>query len=260
MSFDHALDWARNPDGTLEGHFSDQWAQGRTIFGGLVTAAGLKALRTLDPTRDPVELHTRYVAPLPPGPVSCRVEVLRAGRSLTQVEARISHPEGLAAVVSATLASPRDSAVRVVGDPRPDRPDPETLAGFPHIPGLTPIYLQHVDMRWTDGSVPFSGASEGVVGGWCRVPQTASDGFTVAAALLDTWPPPAITMLDRPAPASTIAWSAWFHDVPAEGSGWWWYREALATAASGIGVSSGALYAPDGRLAATRTQSAAVYG
>lgn len=261
MHFDQVIDWQRAPDGVFLGEIDESWAQGRTVFGGLVTAAGLRMLRTAAPEREPVELHTRYVGPLPAGEVRGEVRTLRSGKSITHVEARIYGAGELATVVSGTLAVRRESAIRLVGEERPEGlPDPETLVSLPYLPGVTPAFLQHLDMRWTTGGAPFTGQTEPEIGGFCRVAGTSLPGAEVAAALLDVWPTPVLPMLTKPAPASTIAWSGWLHDVPETGEGWWWYRERAHAAADGIAVSVGYLYAPDGRLAATKGQSAAVYG
>ena len=261
MHFDRTIDWQPDADGVFRGEVDDSWSQGRSIFGGVVSAGALRALKTLAVDRDLVELHTRYVAPLAPGPVHAEIAVLREGRSLTQVEARIAGSDGLAAIVSGSLGVRRTSVIEVAGDRRPDSlPDPEGLTPLPYIPEVTPAFLQHCEMRWTEGGAPFTGQTEPSIGGWVRIPGTTRSGEEVAVALLDVFPTPVLPMLDRPAPASTLAWSAWIHDVPDTGEGFWWYRERAHAAAHGIAVSVGYLYAPDGRLAATKGQSAAVYG
>lgn len=261
MHFDSTIDWKPDADGGFRGEVDDSWGQGRSIFGGVISAGAARALATLAPDRSLVELHTRYVAPLAPGPVHARVSVLREGKSLTQVEARLSGSDGLAAIVSGSLGVRRSSAIEVGGDRRPDDlPDPEDRMALPYIPEVTPAFLQHCEMRWTTGGGPFTGQSDPSIGGWCRIPGTTRSGTEVAVALLDAFPTPVLPMLERPAPASTIAWSAWLHDVPETGEGFWWYRERAHAAAHGIAVSVGYLYAPDGRLAATKGQSAAVYG
>ena len=261
VSIDETIDWRSDTNGVFRGDIDDSWAQGRSVFGGLVTSGALRAIRSRVPDRRPVELHTRYIAPLPPGPISCQIEILRAGGSVTHVEARVSSPRGLASIVSATLASPRESAIRIDGDRRRGGlPDPESLTSLPYIPNVTPAFLQHVDMRWTGGGAPFTGQAEARIEGWCRVANTRLSGADIAAALLDVWPTPVLPMLHRPAPASTISWNGWFHRIPEQGGGWWWYREAAHAAADGVAVSVGYLYSPDGSLAVSKGQSAAVYG
>ena len=260
MSLSQVTAWTPGPDGAFTGTIDASWSQGRTAFGGVVTAGAWRALSTVDPDRRLVDIHTRYVAPLPPGPVRCTVEVLRRGRSVTHVRAQVHHSNGLAALVDATLAAPRPSRITVAGDGRPaGLPDPAALPSVPHIPGSTPAFLQHVDLRWTTGGPPASGHTEARIGGWCRLREPPTNPATTALALLDAWPSPVLSLLTRPAPASTIAWTAWVHHLPATSDGWWWYTEHGTHVEDGIATSVGRLMAPDGRLAATRAQSVAIY-
>lgn len=258
--FDTVSDWVPDDQGRHEGAFDESWAQGRAVFGGIQTAAAIRMMRHVVPDRPVVEAHTRYVGPLPPAAFQATVEVLRSGRTITQAEVRVVGEKGVATVVLATFAGPRDSAVDLPPQTlRPDAPDPETLQALPHIPGLTPAFLQHMEMRWTVGTGPFTG-SEAACGGWVRVRHgTALDGATVAFALLDTFPSPALSVLSVPAPASTVTWSGYLHRVPANAEGWWWYRELPEFGERGHVVSRGELFAPDGTLAGVKTQHVAVY-
>lgn len=259
--FDADTDWRPGPDGSFEGVLDEGWAQGRTIFGGLVTCGAFRFLRHLvEVDRGPLEVHTRYVGPLAPGPFRVRGEVLRSGGSVTQVEARVEGSDGLATVVLAAFARPRESSVRLTGPERGPRPDPAGFVDLPHVPGVTPAFLDRVSLRWVEGQPPFTGATEARVGGWCAVQGTGLDAAPVALTLLDAWPPPGLTMLTRPAAASTLAWTGYLHDLPADGAGWWYYAEEGVAGSDGAVVSTGRLYAPDGRLAATRSQLAAIYG
>ncbi len=262
MSLEKATAWQPDGRGAWVGVLDDTWAQGRTTFGGVLTAGAVRALRTLEPDRPPVEVHTRYLAPLSPGAIRCTTAVLRQGRWITHVRAELhGRDANLAAVVDATLAVPRPSPdLHIAGSRRPDGlPQPQSLPSLPHLPGRTPAFLQHVDLRWTTGGAPFSGDTRPRVGGWCRPIGPPPAPEVVAVALLDAWPSPALTLLEHPAPASTISWTAWLHHLPEHAHGWWWYREDATYAAHGIATSAGHLYAPDGRIAATRGQVAAVY-
>lgn len=262
MDFDRTTDWQPDDDHRFTGTFDPGWAQGRAVFGGIQTAGALRLMRHVVPEGRPcVECHTRYVGPLAPAAFQAEVSVLRSGRSITQAEVRITGEGGLATVVLATFAARRDSAIAVAPRlERPDRPDPESLRPLPYIQGVTPAFIDRMEMRWTDGTGPFSGSTEPVVGGWVRIKSgTALDGAPVALALLDTFPSPVLPLLTAPAPASTVSWSAWLHHVPARGDGWWWYREDADFGEHGGVVSTGQLFAPDGRLAGTKTQLVAVY-
>jgi acyl-CoA thioesterase len=99
----------------------EDWMQGRTVFGGLQLALALRAMRALVPGTAVRSLQATFVAPLA-GRVVVRARLLRAGKSATQVEARIVDGEATAALVFGVFGvfgAPRDSGVRVA--PAPSR-------------------------------------------------------------------------------------------------------------------------------------------
>ena len=75
----------------------ESWAQGRTIFGGLVAAGALRAMREYTDRR-PRSLLISFVGPVSPGLSEIEVTKLRSGRSMTQLEARVSQ-DGVRTVV-----------------------------------------------------------------------------------------------------------------------------------------------------------------
>src|SRR5512140_2918806 len=81
---------------------SEEWGQGRTLFGGLQVALGVRAMRSLAPDLGPLRtLHATFVAPVAPGPVTLEAEVLRRGRSATQIECKLRQDGRAACVIVA---------------------------------------------------------------------------------------------------------------------------------------------------------------
>jgi acyl-coenzyme A thioesterase PaaI-like protein len=86
---------ARRREGdTLHFHIGEDWQQGRTAYGGVVSALAAQAMRDVAGTDWPAEVRLRalqcsFVAAVPAGPVSVAVEVLRRGRNVVQVMARV---------------------------------------------------------------------------------------------------------------------------------------------------------------------------
>ncbi len=262
MRFSEAIDWTVGGDGEYRGEVDASWAQGRTIFGGLLSAIALRATRAVVPIdRRPRELHTRFLLPAAAGSLRLALRVLHRGRSAFQVQAHCGAEESPTCLALASFGAPRVSAVRLQPGPRMPQKAPDRLQPLPFIPGVTPVFTEHVDYRPAHGAMPFTGAQEPRIGGWCRLKEPDTPGPETVVALLDAWPAPALAAMRAPAPASTVAWSVFFHRPPAVAPpGWWWFEAEVTAAAEGYAATCGSLFAPDGSLAGTMQQSVALYG
>ncbi len=240
------------------------WAQGRTLFGGVVAAIGLRALRAeVGEGERPVRsVHVDFVAPVEVGSVAVDAEILRAGGSISHGRALLSQRDQVLAQVTATFGSARESTVRVAPPVRPERPLPGEVVELPYIDGVTPSFTRNFGFRFTDGAVPFTGGSEKVIGGWCCHRGPCGEVAEATLGLVDAWPSPVLGMLQRPAPASTVTWTTSFVDPPptCEVDSWWWYFCDTVSAADGYASIRGLLYAPSGRLAAEFEQLVAIFG
>lgn len=256
-SFDAATTWLRTPDGRWRGEVHPSWLQGRGAFGGVVVGAALHAMEEITPL--PVlGLGSDLIGPLEPGGAELSVRVLREGRTLTRLQAELTQGGTVRAVVMGQFGGPRDSAAAVEPKARPRRRPPEALPGMPRAEGI-PAFTQHFDYRWTDGSPPYSGSANRLLGGWLRH-RTQATGAAALLGLLDAYPAPVVAMLPGPAPVSTVCWSARFVRVPERLDGWWWLLGGVTEARDGVASTRAALHAPDGSLAAHMTQLVAVYG
>jgi acyl-CoA thioesterase len=209
LSLDEMLDGAAAGATTV----APGWGQGRATFGGLV--AGLLVARAealcADPQRRLRSASVSFVGPVTPGPATVEGEVLRAGSSVTQVQARIVQEGEVRAAMIAGFGGGRDTRIALdsaARNPRPELPAPETVQPIAYVEGITPEFFQHVDMRFASGSVPFAGAGEPDFGGWMRFAEpTSRFGDRELMALTDVWPPAIAPLLDKPAPMSTLAWT-----------------------------------------------------
>jgi acyl-CoA thioesterase len=246
------------------------WAQGRTSFGGLLAAmAASAAVQVLGPERPLRSLDVAFVAPLAAGPVELDVEVLGAGKAVTQLVVSIRSGPVLGCRVHVVAGAARVSALRidavptelVEGDPA------EQGIEFPYLPGLTPEFVQHVEHRWCSDAFPFTGGGPETarIDGWVRH-RTAADGLPAMIALLDAWPPVVLPMVTGPAPASTVRWAIQLAG-PSElnmvaladaGKQWFWYEARAVTCADGYFTAQASIYA-EGRLMAWSEQLMAIY-
>lgn len=246
-------------DDALAGTVGADWMQGRSVFGGLQAAIGVRAMRAVL-AADDVPLRTlqvTFVAPIAAGGVRATARVLRAGRSATHVEARI----GDAMVAIGVFGRARASTARVV----PVRPP--VVAGAPvelrHVAGESPAFLQHFRARWLRGDPPFSGAT-----GTAHVVElglrAGARGATECdvVALADVVPPLALSHLRAPANGSTLTWmlelvADRFDHHPLDG---WRVDAELVAARDGYTSQSVMLWAPDGSPAAISRQCMLVFG
>ena len=260
LSFDAVTKWVADGDGRWTGEVPVDWMQGRAAFGGLVSAAALRAMTTQVATERSVRsLSTHFIGPVSAGPATIAVLVLREGRYMTRVEARVTQGERLCAILLGEFGGGRLSSVSVKPANRPELPNPQTMVDMPRMPGLTPEFVQHLAFRWTQGGVPFSGGTGTEIGGWCRFREAAS-GAAGVVGLLDAWPAPVLQMLKRASPASTVRWNAHFvAEIPADTEGWWWFHAQTVSAANGYATTRGDLFGPNGALVAWMEQLVAVF-
>lgn len=257
-------------DGALRFEISDDWLQGRSAFGGLQAALALQAMRRLTGVTAPLRvLQTTFMAPVPPGPVTVSARALRAGKSVTHVEARIEGDGGTRALFVGVFGAGRPSNIVVTMAP-PALPGkgPEGLKDLPYFPGVAPNFIQHYAMRWAEGGWPFSNTPGPVTRIWLRgrdeAPAVADFGEHAAelamVALTDAIPSPAISWLKTPAPASSLTWTLeLLEPVPAPGEGFWRIDSEMHAARDGYIAQTALVCDPGNRPVALSRQSVVIF-
>lgn len=235
--------------------------QGRSLFGGLTAAVMAALARRIEP--DPLRgLRTssvQLIAPIVAGEVRGEVSVLRKGSNISFLEVRLYQEDTLVARSTLVFAKALESTIDVAAPPAPQTPEPESLPALPYVEGLFPEFTQHVDMRWTDGRLPFSGAAEAAFTGMFRyrVPLGGCEGVLT---LLDTWPAPSLSLANKPCPASTVSWTAHLLEHPISFDGWFTMRYETLVGANGLHTVQGHLYDRLGTLVGWSEQLVAVFG
>jgi hypothetical protein len=262
MLFSEILNSMRQADGVWTATASEDWLQGRSLFGGLQAAMALKAMRGLVPQGVPLRtLQVTFLSPVPAGTVRARAQVLRAGKNATHVEGRLVDASGQTLCLCIGIfGAARSSVISIVprqpaaeGQPRP----------FPFIKGVTPDFTQHFAMRWRRGGMPFTGASlaENVLELDMRDGEAATIEEHVLA-IADVIPPVALSLLKTPVPGSSMTWMLeMLHDqlaqLPLQG----WRMDAEVVAAGGGYTSqSGLLWGPGGVPVALSRQNMVIFG
>jgi acyl-CoA thioesterase len=264
MRFSEILRSMTPVDGGMSVDFHELWLQGRTVFGGLQAAALVRAMRAHAGPDVPLRsLQVSFVAPVPAGRALVTTRLLRQGKSVTHVDARITIDGQDACVGVGIFGAARESKLAIV-PPRPvatAKPESDSKP-LPFIPGRSPAFAQHVEMRFGAGRFPFTGGAEPKTQIWCRFKDEPGVDEGILIGLADLPPSPAISVLTSIAIASSMTWTLEFlrHDWdPAATSGWLFDLEANA-ANEGYVAQTGVLWSPDGKAVALSRQSVVVFG
>lgn len=243
-----------------------EWAQGRTIFGGLQAALLVRAMRlALIEARDlPLRsLQLTFVAPVAPGvDVRLQPQLLRTGRSATHARCDLFSADQLACCGVAIFGAARASAF-VREAPRCDgNVDPESLADVPFIPGLMPELVKNFQMRWAVGRPPYSGSSEPRSVIYVRLRDTDGGPEDALLALADSIPTPALSMLRTPAPASSLNWMIELLGNPADfdQTAWSMIGTEVRAGVDGYLSQTSILWGPGGHAFSVSHQSVAIFG
>jgi acyl-CoA thioesterase len=253
---------------TVSFQVGEDWQQGRTLFGGLLSALAVQAMRDVCGSDWPLRaLQTSFVGPVAVGSFDVEVTLLRQGKNVRQVQAHIRQSDDkgdtpTAGVLLAVFGTGRDSALpalTVTQEPVPKAVD-ESIQ-LPFIPGLTPAFTQHIEFRLADGGFPFTGTDTWLSRTYVRL--KASDGVDselLSVILADAGPTPALAQLKGFAPASSVSWALELRPVPDApvDAVWRMDKDALATGEGYVNERT-LLWTPDGRLAGLGYQVVAVY-
>lgn len=261
MRFDKSLRERWKPAGdSFVFDMPDGWMQGRSVYGGLTTAAAAAlASRSVDDTRTLRAVTVQFLRPVEPGNVSGTSRVLREGKGVSFVETRLQQNREDVLVVHGVFALSRRGSISVAAPSAVPGPDVESIDDLPYLEGLTPECIRHFSLRWARGALPFSGADEAKFGGYCRFRIPSGDAEALLG-LLDAWPSPSLSVQRGPAPESSVTWTAHLLHVPESFDGWFWFEYETIVGEGGFHTCAGRLYAPDGRLAAWTEQLVVVFG
>jgi acyl-coenzyme A thioesterase PaaI-like protein len=247
------------------------WLQGRTSFGGLVSVFAVQAMRDVAAGSWPATvslraLQTNFIAPVGEGPVVVTAQVLREGKNVRQVQATVKQRDEVCALMVGVFGSDRETVVPPLEPVQPSVPkDHDELRAFPFIPGTRPNFTAHLDMRWGDGAPPFTGTDTWIAALHLRLldedaASLPSEIMTVLMA--DASPTPVLSRFKSPTPASSVSWALELRPLSSgeEMDGWWRADNKAIAAAGGYVNQQSMLWAPSGALAALAYQVVTVYG
>ena len=248
-------------DGQLYFRVTEDWTQGRAAFGGLVVAAALRAmLPHVSEERRLRSLFVSFVAPVGVGEAKIHVELLRSGRALTTLEARVFQGESVCTVLLGSFGEAHERELAVEPPKMPAVAAADALPEIPFVEGIFPQFTQHLAYRMTSDIAPYSGAERAFVQGWCRLRDAERVGYPEIAALIDAWWPPIVSIAEAPLAASSMTWLInFFAELPPEGlspDAWWMYEGRCDASKGGYADTDSFFWDAEGRLIARSRQLA----
>lgn len=228
--------------------------------GGYLAAVLLRAMteRVDDPSRSPRSLTVHYPAAPSAGPATVSTDVVRQGRSLSTVTARLEQDGRPMAVALAAFSSAWP------GPAFAERPMPivPRYGETEEVERPVPLpFLDYWEERFAIGPLPWSASPlPAESGGWLRLREPEPIDAVVVAAMADAWPPAVFTRFAAPNPVPTVDLTIHFRTtLPSVALGPEdpvLVRFATQTLADGFLEEDGELWAPDGTLIAQSRQLA----
>ena len=255
-----AADTAVEPlgDGRYAAQLDRGWWIERGPNGGYLAAIVLRAIlaEAGGDDRTPRSFTLHYLRPPVEGPAEVVVEVLRQGRTLATVRARLDQDgqtciEALAAVAGSRPGIEFDDAAP------PEVPPPDQLAAAAEPPTTIPMRGRYV-YRHGIGMPPGSNADEALTGGWVRLDDDDPVDHAVVAALTDGWVPALFSRTPGPVGVPTIDLTIHFRHQPPQRPAWCLVRFRTRVAAEGYLEEDGEVWSEDGQLLAQSRQLAAL--
>ena len=120
-------------DGRYVGQLDERWNLRPLPQGGIITAMAVRAMETelAHGEQRPRVLHTTFAAQVAHGPLDVEVEVLRAGRSMSQVRAEVRNPGAERGHLTTCVFGAARRGFTFTDLPPPDRrPDPMACPSF----------------------------------------------------------------------------------------------------------------------------------
>lgn len=240
---------------------SDDWLQGRTLYGGLAGALCVEAtLRQRDGLPPLRSAQFAFVGPAT-GQLHIRPTLLRQGKSTAFVAVDLEGEAGLATRATLCFGAARASTLDHAAARAAQVPPPDACEDFfRHAPpGLG--FARHFEGRLAAGAMPFSRAGAPDVTLWLRHRDASLAPSIVALlALADAPPPASFVLFEKPAPISTMTWSLdMLTDQLATDDGWWLVRTAADHVASGYSGQTTGIWDAHGAPVAVARQNVAVF-
>ncbi len=238
----------------------EQWAQGRTLYGGMTAALSYGALKRAHGDLGLLRsAQFSFVGPAA-GRLRLRSNVLRRGRASATVCVDCYSKDGLAARSMFTFGGARESQVIHTFMPTFEAPPPEQCEPFHKTSKPLPGFLGQFEFRLAVGARLFEPEKPPEFGIWTRFrDDDEGDGVAALLALADAIPCAAMANFPKPAAVSTMSWSLDLVQPLAANQGWRLIWSSSVRAADGYSLQNMRVYSQAGELLADARQVVAIF-
>ncbi len=238
---------------------TENWMQGRTTYGGLSAALCLKAALLKNPSLPPLRSAlVNFIGPVG-GTITLRPKVLRAGKSVSNIQVNMHGEHGLATHSVFSFGASRPSRLNENFNKPPSLPRPEQLNDF-FSAEMAPSFTKNFETKLAKGAHPISGSNEHEHFIWVRHKDKNANDLTALVGIADMLPPAVLPMFEEFAPISSMTWMINFlsEDTTTE-DGWWLMRTAADHAKDGYSSQDMQIWNSQGNLVTTGHQSIAIF-
>ncbi len=240
----------------------EDWAQGRTLYGGMTAALAYEAVRRAHEDLPPLRAaQVTFVGPAA-GRLQFSSALLRRGRSSAIVAADCANEDGPAARATFVFGAPRASNVAHDFLPMPQVAPPSADAPFrKEGEGVRRGFWNNFETRLASGGRLYdTSAPRPEFTIWTRfLDAGGADATTALLALADCLPPAAMVHFPQPAPISTMTWAIDLVRAPPAPDGWFLLASSSEHAGDGYSLQRMALWSEDGTCLAVGRQAVAIF-
>lgn len=238
---------------------TEDWSQGRTLYGGMTTALCAVVAQRVMPNLPPLRsAQVSFVGPSS-GQLRLQAATLRQGKSASIVSVDCASETGLAARALFTYGADRDSRITHDSTAMPSVPPPQDCAQF-FPPAIAKTgFFQNFEMKLAAGLRPVSGGGDPEFTVWVRhLDDNGVDPVVALLALADSLPPAGMIQFAAPAPISTMTWMIDLFQ-PIARAGWYLLRSRSEQAAAGYSLQAMEVWDDAGRRVAVGRQVVALF-
>lgn len=238
---------------------TDNWMQGRTLYGGasalIAYTQAIRAFPDLPPLRAG---QIGFVAPVGEQ-IELSAHIIRQGRNVAQLRSEIRCEGKVALTAFWLFGEPREPNARFAGMPPADFPPPPEESEAVMSDKGPGFIRNNFELRRAQD---ISGPGAPVVRRWIRL--TDAEGLDPVSSIVllgDVLPPGAMRAMRRRGPISSINWSFNLLDTaPTTRDGWWLSENASQHADEGYSSERLRLWNSEGRQVLDGLQSVAIFG
>jgi acyl-CoA thioesterase len=259
MNFDEVIASLRQEGHQWHTNPSDDWRQGRTLFGGLSAALCAEACARLVPDLPPLRAgQIAFIGPSA-GAITLVPTVLRRGKSVTFMGCDLIADGALATRAIYTFGGARTSSLKAIAPRAPKVPTPDECP--PLFGARKPAFTVHLDQRRAGGEPLGGGADRGDLLIWVRHATSVAPSPAALVMLGDALPPASMPRFTGPAIISTMTWAFdLFTPEQCGGTGWHLIRSTDDGVGDGYAGQAMSVWAECGTPIMIARQSVAIFG